>query len=186
MRAELIIEHRDGNPLHSLQGTFGAHDPAALAASGFATRSPQAAARVTYAAVAPGFTLLAWPTPGQLYLYVEASGGRIREVGDTVWSIVWRGQPALKPKLQSLLLVDEDANDVIACAGVGVFANLRRPEIWLAFLTGVGSAIWLALALGTLGSPGDLVLGAVPAFIAAIISLVILILDVRNKKLAWR
>jgi hypothetical protein len=186
MRAELVIEHQAGDPLVALRAAFGEHNAAALEQSSFARKSPRSAAAITYAGVGPGLVLLAWPTEKQLYLYVESSGGRLRKSAADVWDIVRKGDPGLRAKLKSLVLFDEDANDTVVEANVGLLPNLRRPELFLTLATGAASAMWLVVAVTAFDATGDLVLGAIPALVAAILALVILAVDVRSKSLVWK
>lgn len=184
MRAELGIKHQ-GDFIPTLVETFGANNPAVLQGSVFAKKSPRSAASIRYSVEARGLLLLAWPTPGRLFLYVESSGGRLRETAANVWAILHTGGAAHRPELEFLVLFDEDANDGVAEARVGLSANFSR-ELTLTFITGLVSAIWIVLALAFFDVSGDTVLGAVPAFIAATIALVALLTGVRNKRLVWR
>jgi hypothetical protein len=185
MRAELVIGHRSGSLVSSLEEAFGQHRPETLASSVLAAKSPKSATSITYAGSGPGVQVLAWPTEGRLYLYVESSG-RLRSAAGDVWDNVRKKGSGLHPKLERLVLFDEDANDQIAEASVGLIANLRRPELFLTLGTGVVSAAWLAVALAAFEATGDLVLGAIPALVAAILAVVILIADLRSKRLVWR
>jgi hypothetical protein len=48
------------------------------------------------------------------------------------------------------------------------------------------SALWLLVAVPAFDATGDLVLGAIPALVAAILGAVILVVDVRSQSLVWR
>ena len=171
MRAQLVIEHRSGDLLSSLATDFGKHDAEAHENSAFARKAPGSAAAIEYAGVRPDFVVLAWSTEGQLFLYVESSSGRLRTAAEEVWDIVRKGKHNLRPRLKSLVLFDEDANDTVARAHVGAIANLRRPELLFTLVTGVVSVVWLGVAVTAFDATGDLVLGAVPALVAAILAL---------------
>jgi hypothetical protein len=186
MRAELVIEHETGDLLAALRAAFGAHDPSALQNSTFAKKSPRSAAAFEYAGMSPAMTVLAWSTQRELYLFVESSGGRLRRSAGDVWDIVRKGGSALHPKLKSLVLLDEDANDAVVEASVGLVPNLQRLELVLTFGTGAVSAAWLLVALPAFGATGDLVLGAIPAVLAAILALVVLVIDVKTQSLVWK
>jgi hypothetical protein len=186
MRAELVIEHKSGDVLGALASAFGAHDPAVLQNSTFARKSPGTARSLAYAGIGPELVVLAWPTQAELVLFVESSGGQLRKAAAKVWDVFRKEEPALGPKLKSVILFDEDANDTVVEANVGVFANLRRPELLFTLGTGILSAIWLPIALAAFESTGDLVLGAIPALLAAILALVMLVFDVRTQSLVWK
>lgn len=190
MRAELTILHRQGDAIAALSAAFGPHNPAALALSAFAQKSPQSAQSIAYAVFQSQLILLAWPTPERLVIYVEATGGRLRRSSAQVWDGTRRAMNGLKPRLESLVLLDEDKGDEIATAAVGLAANAKRSEFIASGLTGVGTAIVLVLAATRLFADfrlsSDLAIGSIPALIAAIIALVMLVAALLNKRLIWR
>jgi hypothetical protein len=186
MRAELTISHKPGELVGALRNAFGEDNPAALQVSALAAKSPSSASAINFAAFGPGLLVMAWVTPGQLFLYVESSEGRLRKAAADVWNVVNRDNGGLKPKLDSLTLFDEDSNDVIAEAGVGFGENARRSEIAIPTVIGGVTAVVLALAIAVFDASWDLALGSVPAFVAAILALGLLVVDTRNKKLVWR
>ena len=185
MRAEFSIEHGGGDLLATLCAVLGPDDPAALGSSSLSHKSPTSANAITYSAHGPGFVLMAWPTPHQLFLYVESSG-RLRRSAEHVWDVVCNGGAGAEPRLKSLVLLDEDANDEVATAEVGFAAHVKRPEMLSAFFTGALTALWLPIALATFDATGDIVLGAIPALATPIVAAVITIVDVRRRKLVWR
>lgn len=186
VRAELTIEHADGDLVAALEAVLGPHDATALAQSLLAQKSPASGSAITYSSYGPAFLVMAWPTPRQLYLYIESSGGRLRRAAGDVWELVQNGGTGLCPNLKSLVLLDEDANDEIATAAVGFEANLQRPEVRYTLWTGLATGVWLALALTMFSATGNLVLGAIPALLAALIAAVVLVVDSRKKRLVWR
>ena len=141
---------------------------------------------MTYAAIGGGWLLMAWPTPQQLFLYIESTGGRLRRAAGDAWDVVRHSTADLDPHLTSLVLLDEDANDEIAVAGVGLGPNLDRWELRLAFGVGIASLIWLTVALSLFNATSDLVLGAIPTFVAAVIAAIVLTRDIRHQRLVWR
>jgi hypothetical protein len=186
MRAELTIKHLPGDLISALVPVLGSHNPAALAGSAMMRKSPRSAAAISYAAHIPGLVVMAWPTPGQVVLYVESSGGRLRRGAGDIWQVVRNAVPDLRPSLDSLVLLDEDANDELAFAEVGVAANLKRPELRYAFVLGIVTAVWLTIALAAFDATGALVLGSIPAILAAVIAAGVLVADSRSKRLVWR
>jgi hypothetical protein len=186
VRAELTIAHEQGDLVSALEQVFGENEAAALHASALAQKSPSSAASITYSAYGPGLLVMAWPTPRRLFLYVESSGGRLRKASADVWDVIIDGGRQLKPKLKSLVLLDEDANDEIALAAVGLAANIKRPELYVTAVTGILTAMVLVVAIAAFGAAGDLLIGSIPALVAAILALGWLINDVRSKKLVWQ
>jgi hypothetical protein len=190
MRAELTILHQRGDAVAALSRAFGPHDPTALKRSVFAQKSPESAHSIAYAVFQPQLILLAWPTPERLIVYVEADGGRLRWSSAQVWDGARRALKDLKPKLDSLVLLDEDKGDEIAAAAVGLAANVRRSEFIATGVTGIATAIVLVLAatrqLAGFELSTDLMIGSIPALIAAIIALVILGMALQSKRLIWR
>jgi hypothetical protein len=129
---------------------------------------------------------MAWSTPGRMRLFVESSEGRLRKAADDVWRVVHGNARELKPKLESLILLDEDSNDEIARAAVGLREHVTRAELVTPIVIGVATALVLATATAVNDAPPDLAIGSIPAFIAAILALVWLAVDVHSRKLVWR
>ena len=186
MRAQFVIEHRPGDFLECLAAAFGPHNEEVLANSAFAKKSPSSARDMEYAGSRPGYVIMAWTAERRVTIYVESLSGNLRGSADAVWDLTSQASANLKPKLRSVVLFDEDANDEILTGRVGLIANVRRPELWLTFLVGVLSSIWLGVALALFDATGDLVLGAIPAIGAAILGLGILFFDSASRKLVWR
>jgi hypothetical protein len=185
VRAELTISHRAGGLIGSLQEAFGAHEEEALQASALATKSPSSTSAITYAARGPGLVVMAWPTPRRTYLFVESSEGRLRKAAEDVWRVIHSNAPGLKPKLNSLVLLDEGSNDEIALATVGLRDNVRRAEIMGPIAIGLATALVVAVAVGGFDASASLAIGSIPAFVAAILALAWLAIDVRSRKLVW-
>lgn len=186
MRAQLQISHRDGEIVNVLKAAFGQHDQKALKASGFASKSPDTAKSITFAALTPEYLVMAWITAGQVRLYVESHKGQLRDAADQTWQGVRQHGKRLRPKLQSLVLFDEDSNDKVAEAGVGLAENAKRTEIVVPVAIGGITAAFLAVAVVGFGASWDLAVGSIPAFIAAILALMWFALDTRRGRLVWR
>lgn len=186
MRAELTISHKPGDLVGSLRSAFGAHNPTALAASTLAAKSPSSASSINFAAHGPGLLVLAWATSGRLFLFVESSEGRLRKAAEDVWQLVHSNGQSLDPRLESLLLFDEDSNDDIARAGVGLGENASRNEIAIPMSVGVITAVVVLVAIVGFGASWDLAVGSIPALVAAILAVGWLLADTRRKKLVWR
>lgn len=129
---------------------------------------------------------MAWATSGRLFLFVESSEGRLRKAAEDVWQLVHSSDGGLDPKLDSLLLFDEDSNDNIARAGVGLEENLRRNEIAIPISVGAITAVVVLVAVVGYGATWDLAIGSIPALVAAIIAAGWLLADTRARKLVWR
>jgi hypothetical protein len=186
VRAELTISHEPGDLLRDITGALGPHEPDALLSSNFFQKAPEAAVQLQYAKQGLSSLILAWATPGRLVIYVEPSGGRLRDEASSVWEIVRDSGSKLNPRLKLLSLFDEDANDQIATAGVGTAAQIKRPELAVALIAGAATLIWLAFALLLFKAGGDLVLGAIPSLVGALVAGVVLRIDAQSQKLVWQ
>lgn len=185
MRAELTISHRAGGLIDALQEAFGDHEEEVLQTSALAAKSPNSASAIAYAARGPGLVVMAWPTPRRTHLFVESSEGRLRKAAEDVWRVIHGSASELKPELDSLVLLDEGSNDEIALAAVGLRDNIRRAEIMGPIVIGLATALVIAVAIGSFDAPVSLAIGSVPAFVAAVLALGWLTIDVRNRKLVW-
>lgn len=186
MRAELSISCQQDGMAALLESLYGASDKSALRASEFARKAPESVRTITYAARTPGLIVMASIAGKNLELYVESSGGRLREGAVTVWSAIRDDGKALKPKLGRLVLVDEDANDVIATASVGVGGSLRREDLFLPVATGVVTAVVLAGVQIFGHVSADFLYGSTTALAVAILSIGRLLWPSRSKELVWR
>ncbi len=103
-----------------------------------------------------------------------------------MWDVIRRGGSSLDPTIRSVVLFDEDANDEIATARVGLTANLERRELQYTIIVGVVTTAWLTVALAAFDATGDLVLGAVPALVATALASVALVADTKRQRLVWK
>jgi hypothetical protein len=189
VRAEFVIKHKHGDIVDALSRRYGASDPDALQASELWADSQRSAAGVTYAARTPkGLIVMAWSTGGRAEVYVESSTGRLRDCSEQVWEAIReegrRLEPRqMKPKLHSLELIDLPG-DVVATATVGA-AKVLRDQMLGPVLTGLVTALVLGVAL--LSNASDtFVYGSITPLAVAILSLAVLIVSSRSRKLAWR
>lgn len=185
VRAQLNISYKQGNVADQLGLLYGPHD--ALHASALWRKASATAESVTYAARTGGLIVMAEFVGGQkLVLYVESSGGLLRDGAGKVWSEIRDEGEALKPKLRRLVLFDEDANDLIATAAVGLGGNLRREDLFVPVATGIVTAVVLAL-VSALGHPSaDFLYGSATALGVAILSVGRLVQSFKSKELVWR
>jgi hypothetical protein len=186
VRAELTIEHGDGDIVAALETVFGRHDAVALHASRFAQNSPATSASITYAAYGPTFIVMAWTTPGRLVIFVESLDGRLRRAIEGAWQAIRSAGKQFNLDLKFVVLLDEVTNDEVTVAGVGLAANLQRPELRYTLLSGVATTMWLVIALAVFSATADLVLGAIPAVLAALLAGTVLAKDLRSRRLVWR
>lgn len=186
MRAELSITYKHGNMTALLESLYGANDESALLASALVRKAPESEHTITYAARTPALIVMASIAGKNLELYVESSGGRLREGAVTVWNAIRDDGKALKPKLRGLVLVDEDAYDVIATASAGISGGLRREDLFLPVATGVVTAIVLAGAKTFGHVSTDFLYGSATALAVAILSIGRLLWPSRSKELVWR
>jgi hypothetical protein len=182
----LTISHKRGDLLRELAEALGPHEPSALLGSNFFQKAPEAAKQLQYARQGISSLVLAWATPGRLVIYVEPSGGRLRDEASSIWEIVRDNGSPLNPHLRSLSLFDEDANDQIATANVGTAAQIKRPELAVALIAGAATLVWLAFALLLFKASGDLVLGAIPSLVGGLVAGAVLRIDARAQKLVWQ
>jgi hypothetical protein len=186
MRAELIVSHDGANMLSLLERLYGPSDSAALRSSMLWHKAPSSAASIDYAARKVGLILMASFIGKDLELYVESSGGRLREGVARVWRVLSEEAKDFKPELVRLVLFDEDSSDVITEAARGIGANLRREDLFIPIATGIVSALVL-LIVRVLGHPSaDFYYGSATALGVAILSVVRLALPWRTKELVWR
>jgi hypothetical protein len=118
-------------------------------------------------------------------VYVESSGGRLRSGAVEIWGEI-RDAKILKPKLDRIVLFDEDASEDIATAVAGVGASLSREDLFLPIVTGVVTALVLGGVVEFGHGSSDFVYGSIPALGVAILSIVRLLAQSRSKALVWR
>jgi hypothetical protein len=191
MRAQLTISCRRAGILAVPGSLYGSHDPSALAASALARKAPETAKSIAYAARTRGFIVMSEPVgANKLVLYIESSGGGLRQGAEEIWGEMrdnaGRKGSRLKPKLTKLILYDEDANDVIATAGVGAFDRIRREDTIGPVITGVVTAVVLAFALAFGNASPDFFYGSATALIVALLYAGYIVWSMFSKALAWR
>jgi hypothetical protein len=186
VRAELNISYKQGNMTSLLESLYGQNDPAALRASALAGKTPHSASKISYSAFTPGLIVMASIAERKLELYIESSGGRLREGAIGVWNAIRDEGKALKSKLGALVLVDEDAYDVIATASVAVGGGLARADLFLPVATGLVTAVVLAGAKIFGQVSADFLYGSATALAVAILSIGRLLWPSRSKELVWR
>jgi hypothetical protein len=190
VRAQLVVKFKHGDIVDVLRSAYGANDPDALHSSRLWSEGQGAAQNVTYAARTPsGLTVMTWPSTGRAEVYVESSTGRLRSCSEEVWEAIRdngkRLKPKrMKPKLHSLLLLEPAPGDVMATASVGL-GKIVRDQLFLPIATGIVTAAVLVIALARDASE-EFVYGSITALAVAILSLIRLLADLRNRKLVWR
>jgi hypothetical protein len=186
VRAELTIPHKQGDMLGLLESIYGANDVNALRASEFARKSPGSAAAIGYSARTPDLIVMAWFAPREVQIYVESSGGRLREGAVRVWSAIHDGGNALKPKLGRLVIFNEDASDRLASGYCGIGVILRREDLFLPVATGLVTAVILGAAklLGHVSA--DFLYGSATSLVVAILSVGRLLRSSISKEVVWR
>lgn len=190
MRAELNIGYKQGDFVAALAAAYGPNDPEARDASALAAKSPKTAGAINYAAFGPELIVMAWSTPRRVIVYVESDGGRLRQVTARVWTALQASGKNMKPRLDYLVLLDEDKNDEIAAASVGLWANFRRGDLITPIATGAITGVVLAIGaseqIAGFRVSADLVVGSIPAILAAIIALAALARAAVRRTLVWR
>ena len=186
VRAQLQISHRKDAGKKALEAAFGKHSTAVLEASSFKSKSPDSANSISFAAEGPDLRVLAWITSTEMRLYVESQAGQLRDAARQTWQLMHKNGRGHKLKLESLVLFDEDSNDKIAEARVGLAENVRRTEIAIPLVVGAVTAIVLLVAAIGFDAPLDLAVGSIPALAAAILVLMWFALDSWRGKLVWQ
>jgi hypothetical protein len=188
VRAELNISHKQGRDMAvALVGIYGPHDQAALEASSLWRNAPETAKSIKYATRVGGLIAMAeFVGMKRAVVYVESSGGRLREGAAGVLGDIRTGAKAIKPKLTELTLFDEAANDTIATAGAGIRGALRQEELFVPIATGVLTALVIAGVMAFGHGSVDFLYGSIVALGVAIISVIRLIVQSTSKKLVWR
>jgi hypothetical protein len=141
---------------------------------------------IDYAVRTPGLIVMAWFAPGELELYVESTGGRLREGAARVWDGIRENATTMRPTLRRLVVYDEDTNDELAMASWGVRNGLWVEGLYVPIATGLVSCVVLATA-GTFDHPStDFLYGSATALVVAILSLARLLWLLKSKELVWR
>lgn len=186
MRAEITIAHNGTDVLPLLERLYGPNDLAALRSSALWRKAPVAAQSIDYAASKIGLVVMASFVGRSLELYIESSGGQLRAGAARVWAAIRDNASEMKPKLMRLVLFDEDANDVIVEAGVGVGGRLRRQDLFVPIATGAASMLVVVLVRIFAQASPDFYYGSATAVAVAILSLARLVLPLSEKELVWR
>ncbi len=119
-------------------------------------------------------------------LYIESSGGLLRQGVEDVWGELHnRGKP-LEARLQRLQLIDEDASDIIATAGVGLLGSVRRDDTIGPIVTGIVTTLVLVVAWLTGNATPEFLYGSATALGVAILYVAGILWSARSKKLVWR
>lgn len=169
-----------------LEVLYGPNDARAMSISEFARKAPASAKTLDYAAQTPGLIVMARFAPRELEIYVESTGGRLREGAAKVWWAVHRNGARLKPELERLVVFDEDANDVLASASWGIRARLSQDGSFVPIATGVVTAAVLVVAQASGHASVDFLYGSATALGVAILTAVRLLWFSKAKELAWR
>jgi hypothetical protein len=186
VRAELSISHRQGNMLGLLESLYGANDDKALEASEFARKAPISVRSIDYAARTPSLIVMAWFAPKGLEIYVESTGGRLREGAVNVWWAIRQNGKKLKPDLERLAVFDEDSNDVLVSASGGIEGRLRQDGLFVPIATGIVTVVVL-MVVQTFGhASADFFYGSATALGVAIMSVGRLLWRSKTKELVWR
>jgi hypothetical protein len=186
MRAELSVSHDPGNMRTLLESLYGSHSVAALHKSALASKAPASAESIDYAASHMGLIIMASFVGNDFVLYIESSGGQLRAGAVSVWNVIRHNAEALKPRLGRLVLLDEDANDVVATVAIGVRERLLSEELFVPIATGAVTAIVLGVVEIFSKVSSDFVYGSATALVVAILSVIRLLWMSRSKELVWR
>jgi len=186
MRGEIRFSHRKGDIVSLLTSLYEPHDPGALQESVLAMKAPGTAQSIVYAARTRGLTVMAERVGRKrAVVYVESSGGRLRIGAEEIWSDIRDGK-MLKPKLDKIVLFDEDASEDVATASAGVGASLSRGDLFLPIATGIVTAFVLGGVAKFGHGSADFVYGSIPALGVAILSVMRLFAQSRSKAVVWR
>jgi hypothetical protein len=187
VRAQFVITHSGGDLSGVLVARFGEHQPNVVDESLLLAQEPKAGALISYAHETLSYRLMAGSsTAPVLELFVEPKlTADLRDACQTVWGTLCNGRPSIKPRLDSLAIVDDATlkSAVEAQAGLGALA--ARADTISAFATMIVSVVWLVVGLAVFNATSDLILGAIPALVAGIVAGFILALDWKQNKLVW-
>jgi hypothetical protein len=188
MRAEISISHNTGDLAGAVEALLGPHDPSALAQSVSLANARESRAQVTYARLTPQYRLLCWPDPpSDFQAFVEpVDHSDLRRACEKVWSQIRAGGKKMKPRLESMEIVDSSGRVVLE-GKTGFGASLGRSETIAVGITGLAT---LALLLsGWLTFADDdrmsILLGSASALIAAIVVGLSALLDVKRRRIVW-
>ena len=182
MHAQLTISHRPGDLLEPLRQSLPRENRDCLERSLVFGPASSWQNLVLFATETPQWRLVLHSVgTRQLQLTVEPVQGDLRRACESVWSSVCRAGNDLRPVLDSLDIVDEGTTHVIGRGSVGLLPQGRRREFWAPIGISVATAVFV---LAT-GADGAALRGAVPSFIAGVLSLGVIAVDALRKKLVW-
>jgi hypothetical protein len=157
-------------------------DRSCLANSLVFGRDPSWQQLVLFATETPQWRLVLYAGgTNQLQLTIEPVQGDLRRACESVWSSVCRAGQGLRPVLDSLDIVDEGTTHVIGRGSVGLLPQGRRREFWAPIAISATTGVFV---LAT-GADSAALRGAVPAFVAGLLSLGVMVIDTLRKKLVW-
>lgn len=183
--AEMYIRHRPEKMSARVRRRIGfAHDLSAVDASRHAAMPPD---EIDYATSAPTYRLVGFAASAVEYqLTIEADQNDVIHACETVWRAIAGGPPwGARPRLLGVDVTDDRSNVTLLRATTGIRSGLR-PEAIGILGTGALALMWLVggLLIAKHSLHDDIIIGASPPIIAAIVTLLTLVL-VGRRKLAW-
>jgi hypothetical protein len=183
--AEMFIRHRPNKMSARVRGRIGfAHDLGAVDASRHVEMPPD---EIDYATSAPTYRLVGFAASAIEYqLTIEADQYDVVRACETVWRAVAGGSPwGARPRLLGVAISDDMSNVTVLRATTGMRAGLR-PEVIGILGTGALALLWLAggLLIADKSVHDDIVVGASPPVIAAIVTFFTLV-SIGRRRLAW-
>lgn len=184
MPANFVIDHSPGDVDKWLVRAFGKPSQSALANSVLGNRvqsNPNYRGWQwhDYIVVARG------PTNTTLQLSIEPRGSvNMRDVCHTTWRALHSNGGNLKPTLRSLVLEDGVSGHGLAGATTSLGAHLKGPETTVAFAT-AGVTVPAVLLAVAAGASSEVLLGAIPAVVAALVLAALAVLYSHRENLIW-
>jgi hypothetical protein len=192
VRAELIIGHNvvDSERLAQLlESVFGVKDASALDRSPMlASGGTQWRTLVLFAAESAAYRIVCFATTTtSLQAIVEPTLGDFQHSCQTVLDGIRRALDGHKPKLQSAEIIDPVSGRSVFRAKVGFPTEIRQRQAWQPIALGVVTLLVVGVGVLTFAkSSGQaLAIGAIPAFVAAALAVVLLIIDSAGKRIHW-
>jgi hypothetical protein len=183
--AHFVIDHTAGEVTEWLERAFG--HPSATALTNSVLGHPVQSNPRYLAWAWLGCTVIAYsPTNATLNMSIEPTGTvDLRGACETTWRALVKNAETKRPTLRSLTLDDGTSGHELARATTNFGAHMKRPENAVAYVTALATLIWFAFALTLFGASADLILGAIPALVAAVVVAVLAVLYSWRKKLVW-
>lgn len=184
LRAQFEIYHEQPDLLDKIQEAYPAV-PTALFDSPFFSTNP-ARNRIVFATATRDVIVICVPASiDQLDVTVETTESDIRQASENAWRTIRRCGRKHKLRIASLTLVDGESGDTVA-TGTSSWRNaIEQRDLWGVFATAIAEAAWLlALRVAGVADVGLVALGAVPAFGAAVVAVVVM--RARARRLYWR